>query len=555
MNIASLQSTGSISTGLTGLTTNTSYFFRLRAVNSGGTTWSDAYAFRTGTVALPPAITTAPVSNVATTSVTSAGNLLSYDGSDQPTVTLYYDADEDASTDIPQAFGNLKLWLDANDTSNMDTAYAAGSSQPADNDLVGFWKDKSGNNNHAIARNNSASARPTYKATSLSGRPTLHFNQKYMTVSNSASGFDNWSKMTIFAVIDEQSASTWRWFFSKAQTFNSGSDNAWSFMTRRADLHTYAFRLYGSGGSDTPEFNDANFHNAGVLALTFGYGKRTLHFNNDVLIEQTDSGSIRAHNTVPVTIGGHSGGANGANFYLSEFLIYNEVVAGLDRQIMEGYLAHKWGLASSLPTGHLYKTSAPSGIKTPLTTANLGQKNTGAFTHNLTGLDAGKLYHYRFKASNNGGSSYSDTSSFVTIGTPTIKVTGATDVTPTAVTLNTKIESSGGVSFQVGAPFSPSTVTGMMMWMDGNDHNGDGTADTSTTNITTWIDKSGNARHADSVRSDPQFKANVLNNKGVIDFDAMTYFGNQIVPRACIMMLLSSLCLLFLDTLELTASE
>ena len=49
---------------------------------------------------------------------------------------------------------------------------------------------------------------------------------------------------------------------------------------------------------------------------------------------------------------------------------------------------------------------------------------------------------------------YSDTSSFVTVGTPS-SVTGATDVTPTAVTLNTKIESSGGVSFQVGAPFSP----------------------------------------------------------------------------------------------------
>ena len=54
------------------------------------------------------------------------------------------------------AFGSLKLWLDANDTANMDTAYAAGSSQPADNGQVGFWKDKSGNNNHAIARNNSS---------------------------------------------------------------------------------------------------------------------------------------------------------------------------------------------------------------------------------------------------------------------------------------------------------------------------------------------------------------------------------------------------------------
>ena len=67
VSIDTLQSTGSIAAGLTGLTTNTSYFFRMRAVNAGGTSWSDAYAFRTGTVALPPAITTAPVSNVATT--------------------------------------------------------------------------------------------------------------------------------------------------------------------------------------------------------------------------------------------------------------------------------------------------------------------------------------------------------------------------------------------------------------------------------------------------------------------------------------------------------
>ena len=129
--------------------------------------------------------------------------------------------------------------------------------------------------------------------------------------------------------------------------FNSGSDNAWSFMTRRADLHTYAFRLYGSGGSDALELQMLISTMQEYLHLPMDMEKELLHFNNDVLIEQTDSGSIRAHNTVPVTIGGHSGGANGANIYLSEFLIYNEVVAGLDRQIMEGYLAHKWGLASS----------------------------------------------------------------------------------------------------------------------------------------------------------------------------------------------------------------
>ena len=57
------------------------------------------------------------------------------------------------------------------------------------------------------------------------------------------------------------------------------------------------------------------------------------------------------------------------------------------------------------------------------------------------------------------------------------------------------------------------------MWMDGSDHNGDGVEDNVTANINAWNDKSGNARHADSKGGDPQFKAEVLNGKGVIDFD------------------------------------
>ena len=147
--------------------------------------------------------------------------------------------------------------------------------------------------------------------------------------------------------------------------------------------------------------------------------------------------------------------ASGANLHISEFIVYNEVVAGLDREIMEGYLAHKWGIASSLPTGHLYKSSAPSGIKTPQTAVNLGQNKPVAFTHNLTGLASGKLYHYKYKASNNGGSGYSDTSSFVTVGTPSINVTGATDVTQTAVTLTPRSNRAVGYPSKSGLHSHP----------------------------------------------------------------------------------------------------
>ena len=72
---------------------------------------------------------------------------------------------------------------------------------------------------------------------------------------------------------------------------------------------------------------------------------------------------------------------------------------------------------------------------------------------------------------------------------------------------------------------------------------------------TTWIDKSGNSRHADTKGGDPQFKAAVLNGKGVIDFDGGDLLNKAMMPRVCIMMLHSSQCLLFLDTLELIVNE
>lgn len=46
--------------------------------------------------------------------------------------------------------------------------------------------------------------------------------------------------------------------------------------------------------------------------------------------------------------------------YVSEFLIYNVALTDTPRQKIEGYLAWKWGLQSSLPAGHPYKTAAPT---------------------------------------------------------------------------------------------------------------------------------------------------------------------------------------------------
>jgi len=40
-------------------------------------------------------------------------------------------------------------------------------------------------------------------------------------------------------------------------------------------------------------------------------------------------------------------------------LVFNRSLNQTDRQIVEGYLAHKWGLTNLLPINHPYKNSQP----------------------------------------------------------------------------------------------------------------------------------------------------------------------------------------------------
>ena len=40
-------------------------------------------------------------------------------------------------------------------------------------------------------------------------------------------------------------------------------------------------------------------------------------------------------------------------------MIFDRILSSSEKEKIEGYLAHKWGLAERLPTDHPYKTEAP----------------------------------------------------------------------------------------------------------------------------------------------------------------------------------------------------
>ncbi len=93
--VAGTQS-GAFSAGVTGLSTSTTYFYRVRSVNASGTTWSfPAGSFTTGT-------TPATVENVAASGISPSGALVGANvtstGGVTPTVTLHYGPTDGGTT-------------------------------------------------------------------------------------------------------------------------------------------------------------------------------------------------------------------------------------------------------------------------------------------------------------------------------------------------------------------------------------------------------------------------------------------------------------------------
>lgn len=44
---------------------------------------------------------------------------------------------------------------------------------------------------------------------------------------------------------------------------------------------------------------------------------------------------------------------------IGEIIFFQRIVSSAEREMVEGYLAHKWGIASNLPVTHPYYSAPP----------------------------------------------------------------------------------------------------------------------------------------------------------------------------------------------------
>jgi hypothetical protein len=91
---------------------------------------------------------------------------------------------------------------------------------------------------------------------------------------------------------------------------------------------------------------------------TNGTGSYT-YYRDGTLVDSNNTANGVPSATVRMGIGanGASGFDIDGTYYPFEILIFNQYLGDTDRRNVEGYLAQKWGLTSSLPPGHPGLTS------------------------------------------------------------------------------------------------------------------------------------------------------------------------------------------------------
>jgi N-acetylneuraminic acid mutarotase len=234
-----------------------------------------------------------------------------------------------ATTWIPLALPRLELWLDASDVSNVIKD---------SNNLVSELRDKSSNKFHAVQYN--VSRQPTYTASNSL------LNNKPSVLSTSAFG----SIGLITPLI------TFREIFIVAY-YKGGIETSFGdYNTLLAGGgHNGAYRIMGMRNS--PNWNlEGAFNDGGNFKNGTTDSSITILPLPPTVLRFVSSSAKSQHTGILYNPLFNDRGWLGG---IGEIVALKSLSSISDRQKIEGYLAHKWGLAASLPTGHPYKTNAP----------------------------------------------------------------------------------------------------------------------------------------------------------------------------------------------------
>ena len=374
---------------------------------------------------------------------------------------------------FPNTLPGMKLWLDASSLSSAGSTWTDKS--PADNDAT-----KVGSPSVATNAQNGLSVMSYSGATSES--------HAFTTITDIR---------TVFWVVSEDSSvsgSGLRYLLGdtvEPDWHTQGDGNIWGHQWGESKVYNGYTRLNGVpiDGRVTAKPTSLS-----ILTIRTTSNARATSFSND---------------------------RNSANRSwkgkLGELLIFNSPLDDDQMQRMEGYLAQKWGLTSSLPSNHPYLTVSPAAFRYSSSDPEIIDIN-GSTAIIKSG---GSVVITAHAPANTSAHSAIPVSQSVSIAKAPLTITGD-DLTITQGTsipdLNYTISGWKHNDSSLAIPANPAGLNNLALWLDASDEN----SITHATNaISQWNDKSGNNKHATQSTADnkPTLTSSVLNGKSIISFD------------------------------------
>ena len=246
------------------------------------------------------------------------------------------------------------LWLDAADASTITESDGA----------VSQWADKSGNGHHAAQA--VANQRPIVIANQVNGMPVVRFD-----------GDDDVLSSPLQVPIDDCAV----FVVYKARLANT---NYAIGMRPAADKRLYISTALHAKGAYMPTYTNSTDWR---IAVVGGTSTQAYSGLDGVSSSGADTNTGLTENT---WIGG-------ANFIATDNLVSAYGLVDIAEALIttfsidfidtvEGYLAHKWGLAANLPAEHPYKDAAP--IVLGLFDGTIADKDGSPAERRITVLDA-----------------------------------------------------------------------------------------------------------------------------------------------------------------------
>jgi hypothetical protein len=254
--------------------------------------------------------------------------------------------------------GSLYTWLDASDPNGTGICPASGTRIPQ-------WVDKAG-------------GAKTFTQSTASRYPTFTYDGQYPAISftsslsqflqGSTAGAVTSFQGSIFVVFKGTNTSTNNAaFFTTKSALTAGSTTAqytalWQFST--VVNATYYDMRYNS--TTTKFGSTASTTDKRLMIVSDGTGAATageLFFMDGVSVQTNVAGTTAAvaTNNVAAIVGATCFSSTFSNFFdgfVYEVILINRSVTRTERALIEGYLAWKWGMNTSLPTNHpFYKIS------------------------------------------------------------------------------------------------------------------------------------------------------------------------------------------------------